>query len=68
MKNVKIIIYLHLDFAKTQESIREPIFTTESTENTENFIYNIFFSVFSVLSVVFFKFSFIDDFMIIILK
>ena len=67
MKNVKIIIYLHLDFAKTQESIRE-LFLPQRAQRTQRTLFIIFFSLCTLVAVVFFKFSFIHDFMIIILK
>jgi len=44
MKNVKIIIYLHLDFAKTQESIRE-LFLPQRAQRTQRTLFIIFFSL-----------------------
>ncbi len=64
MKNKKIIIYLHLDFAKTQENILE-LFLLHRTQRT------VFIFIFLCLlcgTLVFIKFSYIHDFMIIILK
>ena len=64
MKNKKIIIYLHLDFVKTQESIQE-LFLLQRTQRT---VFIIIFLCVLCGSLVFIKFSYIHDFMIIILK
>jgi|SaaInl4_100m_RNA_FD_contig_41_1329626_length_499_multi_4_in_0_out_0_2 hypothetical protein len=64
MKNKKIIIYLHLDFAKTQENILE-LFLLHRTQRT---VFIIIFLCVLCGTLVFIKFSYIHDFMIIILK
>ena len=64
MKNKKIIIYLHLDFAKTQENILE-LFLLHRTQRT---VFIIIFLCVLCGTLVFIKFSYIHYFMIIILK